>query len=132
MTGIDKKMAEYRMQTMRIAEEAQTIERQMDALKRLQVCVERGYHAPHSFRTMNVEPAQVPLHGLVSVVVSCDDCGCWCELNAFEANGMVHWMMTVPATGEEVRLESFIGPDKGEEPAHTVDLTKPPEGDEDE
>ena len=39
---IDKKMAEYRMQTMRIAEEAQAIERQMDALKRLQVCVERG------------------------------------------------------------------------------------------
>ena len=103
---IDKKMAEYRMQTMEIAERARTIEAQMDMLKRLQVCVEQGYHVPSGFRTMNVEPAQVPLHGLVSVVISCDDCGCWCEMNAAQANGnMVCWMLTDPATNRDVTLK---------------------------
>ena len=42
------------------------------------------------------------------------------------------WLMKHPATGETVTLESFIGAREEEEPAPTIDLTKPPEGDENE
>jgi hypothetical protein len=130
MSGIEKKMAEYRMQTMRIAEEAQAIERQMDALKRLQVCLEQGFCNARNISVIALNPAHNPLFGIDSLTLQCKDCGCWAHCATHE--GPIKWMMEHPSTGEHVTLESFIGASEEEEPAHTVDLTKPPEGDEDE
>ena len=132
MSGIEKKMAEYRMQTMRIAEEAQAIERQMDALKSLQVCVERGYHHAGSLVVTGFNPAQHPLFEIESMTVRCEHCGCWAFMDADATPQSYVWLMKHPATGETVTLESFIGASEEEEPAHTVDLTKPPEDDEGE
>ena len=134
MSGIEKKMAEYRMQTMRIAEEAQSIERQMDALKKLQGCVERGYHTDHSgsISVTGFNPAQHPLFEIESMTVRCEHCGCWAFMDADATPQSYAWMLEHPATGAEVTLESFIGAREEEEPAPTIDLTKPLEGDEDE
>ena len=129
---IDKKMAEYRMQTMRIAEEAQAIERQMEALEGLQVCAERGYHDAGSLVVAEYNPAQHPLFEIESLTVRCAHCGCWAFMGETKGDDEYTWLMEHPTTGEPVTLESFIGTSEEEEPAHTVDLTKPPEGDEDE
>lgn len=132
MSGIEKKMAEYRMQTMRIAEEAQAIERQMEALEGLQVCVERGYHHAGSLSVLGFNPAQHPLFEIESMTVRCEHCGCWTFMGEIKGDDEYTWLMKHPATGETVTLESFIGAREEEEPAPTIDLTKPPEGDENE
>ena len=99
MSGIEKKMAEYRMQTMRIAEEAQAIERQMEALEGLQVCVERGYHHAGSLSVLGFNPAQHPLFEIESMTVRCEHCGCWTFMGEIKGDDEYTWLMKHPATG---------------------------------